>query len=111
MAPGGWLRLGLPDLDRAISAYRCGRRDHFLVPDEDAATLGGKMIVHLLWYGHNVMLFTMDWAEELLVRAGFAAVHPSAYRQTASPHPDIVALDNREHESLFIEAVVAEPSP
>jgi predicted SAM-dependent methyltransferase len=31
LKPGGVLRLGLPDLDRAIAAYRSGNSDYFLV--------------------------------------------------------------------------------
>src|SRR4051812_42470040 len=33
LRPGGVLRLGLPDLDRAIDAYRRGDRAYFYVPD------------------------------------------------------------------------------
>ncbi len=102
---GGVLRLGLPDLAKGIEAYLRGDRDYFLVPDEDVHSFGGKFVVHMLWYGYSVTLFTADFAEELLRSAGFTAVHHCSYRGTASTHPDIVALDNREQESLFVEAV------
>jgi hypothetical protein len=46
-----------------------------------------------------------DFVEELLARAGFSSVQRCGYRQTASPWPDIVELDNRERESLFMEGV------
>ena len=36
--------------------------------------------------------------------AGFDRIDRCAYRRTASPHADIVELDNRERESLFVEA-------
>jgi hypothetical protein len=32
-------------------------------------------------------------------------VHDCDFQQTFSEHPGIVALDNRENESFFIEAV------
>jgi hypothetical protein len=32
-------------------------------------------------------------------------VHQVAYRQTASPWPEIVELDSRESESLYVEAL------
>jgi predicted SAM-dependent methyltransferase len=105
LRPGGVLRLVLPDLDRGIEAYLAGNRDHFLVPDEDAASLGGKLIVHMLWYGHSRLLFTWDFIVELLRKAGYRDVARCAFGETKSPHAEIAALDSRERESLFVEAV------
>lgn len=104
LRPGGVLRLGLPDFDRAIEAYRCRDRAYFLVPDEEAASLGGKLVAHVMWCGATRTPLTPDFGEELLVRAGFRAVHRCAYRQTASPCPEITALDDRPLESFFLEA-------
>lgn len=36
LKPGGVLRLGLPDLARAIRAWLAGDRGDFLVPDSEA---------------------------------------------------------------------------
>ena len=107
LKPGGVLRLGLPDLDRGIRAYLRGDESHFLVPDEDVRSLGGKFIVHMLWYGYSVTLFTVDFTQELLDEAGFDDVTVCRYRETASPFPGITDLDNRETESFFVEAVKA----
>ena len=104
LAPGGVLRLALPDLDRAIEAYRAGDRDYFQIPDEDARSLGSKLITQMLWYGYSKSLFTYDFIAELLERAGFSRIERCAYRQTAGPFEEIVALDNRPEESLFVEA-------
>ena len=104
LAPRGVLRLVLPDLLKGVRAYERGERDYFLVPDEDARSLSGKLVVQLLWYGYSKALFTPDFIEELLYKAGFADVKHCAYRQTASPFGDITDLDNRERESLFVEA-------
>ncbi len=103
--PGGTLRLGLPDLERSVDAYRRGDRDYFLIPDEEMRTLGGKLAVHLMWYGYSRTVFVRDFSEELLLKAGFVLVHHVRYRETRSAYPEIVALDNREAESLFVEAV------
>jgi predicted SAM-dependent methyltransferase len=103
--PDGWLRLCLPDAVKGIEAYLRGDRDYFFVPDEDAASLGGKFVVHMLWYGHSRLLFTRDFVEELLLKAGFREVHHVGAWETVSPHPCIVELDDREEESLFVEAV------
>jgi predicted SAM-dependent methyltransferase len=104
LEPGGVLRLGLPDLDRGIQAYLSGDRAYFNVPNEDARTLSGKLIVQMSWYGTNRMMFTHEFIEELLERAEFRGVTRCAFRQTGSGLPDIVELDNRPKESLFVEA-------
>ncbi len=104
LAPGGVLRLSVPDVDRVIRAYLDGERDVFLVPDEDAATLAGKFAVQLTWYGYSRSLYTAEFTEELLVRAGFTRVEHCRFGETASEHPGITELDNREPESLFVEA-------
>jgi predicted SAM-dependent methyltransferase len=105
LKPGGVLRLGLPDLDKGIDAYQRGDRSYFLVPDDDVQSLGGKLIVQMLWYGYSVLMFTADFAEELLRKAGFHDVRHCSYRQTSSNYGEIVELDNREPESLFVEAI------
>jgi len=102
---GGTMRLSLPDLDRAVDAYKTGDRAYFLISDSEVSTLGGKLCVQMSWYGSARLLFTYEFAEELLCRAGFADVRRCAFRQTASAHPAIVELDDRERESLFVEAV------
>jgi SAM-dependent methyltransferase len=106
LKPGGVLRLGLPDLEKGVDAYRRGDRDYFaLVPDEDAQTIGAKLVTQLVWYGYVRTLFVRDFVEEALRKAGFREVHHVGYRETRSSYPDIVELDNREAESLFVEAV------
>jgi predicted SAM-dependent methyltransferase len=105
LKPGGTLRLVLPDIDKGIDAYHRGDRDYFLVPDEDANTIAAKVVVQTIWYGHTRTPFNHDFIEELLLKDGFAQVHRCAFQQTASPFPEIVTVDNRERESLFVEAV------
>ena len=104
--PGGVLRLGLPDMDLAIAAYQRGDADHFCVPDHDAKAIGAKLVTYLIWYGSTCTPFNFDFASEVLERAGFRDVQRCAFGKTASRHAEIVALDNRERESLFIEATV-----
>lgn len=102
--PGGVLRLGLPDMDRAIDAYQRGDASYFHVPDSDARSIGSKLVTQLVWYGSTRTPFNDDFAREVLERAGFRNVRSCAFRETASVHADIVALDNRERESIFFEA-------
>jgi SAM-dependent methyltransferase len=105
LKPGGVLRLGLPDLDKGIEAYLNNDRDYFLVPDEDATTIGGKLVTQLLWYGWSRSLFTHDFTEELLRQAGFGEIFACSFRETKNRFPEIVELDSRERESFFVEAV------
>jgi len=103
LVPGGTLRLALPDLRRGIDAYLAGDEDYFKVGRDEVASLGGRFIVQMLWYGYSRSLFTVDFALELLERAGFEEVRQCSFGQTASGIDEIVALDNREEESLFVE--------
>lgn len=105
LKPRGVLRLSLPDLERGFAAYQDGDRDYFLIPDKDARSIGGKLCIQMAWYGYSRSLFTGDFVEELLTRAGFIAVHHCQFRSTRSQYTEIVSLDNRERESLFVEAV------
>lgn len=102
---GGVLRLVLPDLDLAMRAYLDGDRSFFVIPDEDETTLGGKLITQILWYGWTVTLFTEDFARAVLVRAGFSEVRRCDFGESPSGLDGITDLDNRERESMFIEAV------
>ena len=104
LVPGGVLRLGLPDLDRAVDAYRRGDAGYFLVPDADARSIGAKLVTQLVWYGTVRTPFTFDFAEEVLSNAGFTDVRRCEFGRSASEFADIASLDNREPESLFVEA-------
>ena len=104
LKPGGVLRLSLPDMDKAIAAYRSGDVDYFLISDEEVKCLSGRMIVQLLWRGQSRSMYTTEFAAELLARNGFQAIHSCSFRETKSGFIDITELDNRPIESLFIEA-------
>ena len=104
LKPGGVLRLSVPDLDRGVDAYRRGDRDYFLVPDSDAESLGAKLVTQLVWYGYSRTVFTYDFLAEWLRKASFDPVTRCAFRETRSSHAGITELDNREPESLFVEA-------
>jgi len=106
LQPGGVLRLGLPDLDKAIAAYAAKDVDYFfLVPDSHVKSLSGKMIAQLLWFGQSRSMFTVEFTTELLARNGFHSIRECRFRETASEHTGIIELDNRPHESFFVEAV------
>src|SRR5512139_2177396 len=51
LRPGGILRLGAPDLDKAIAAYLAPDPRYFYVPDEHARAIGAKLVTQIIWYG------------------------------------------------------------
>ena len=104
LKPGGVLRLGLPDADRAIRAYQTNDPDYFLIGDEVVRSLAGKMIVQLTWFGQSRCLFTFDFTAELLERNGFRAIRRCEYQRTMTSFPAITELDDRQLESFFVEA-------
>jgi predicted SAM-dependent methyltransferase len=101
---GGTLRLALPDLRRGIDAYLAQDESYFKVGTDEVSSLGGRFVVQMLWYGYSRSLFTADFAIELLEKAGFVDIAECSFGVTASGIPEIVELDNREDESIFVEA-------
>jgi SAM-dependent methyltransferase len=104
LKPQGVLRLALPDLEKGVAAYQRGERDYFFIPDDEWNDIGSKLVVQLIWYGYSHTLFVRGFVEELLRKAGFGNITHVRFRETASAHAGIVELDNRERESLFVEA-------
>jgi predicted SAM-dependent methyltransferase len=104
LKPGGVLRLILPDLKKGMRAYLLGQDDYFRVDPHEVRSPGGRFIMHMLWYGYSRTLFTADFIEELLLKAGFVQVAECEYRRTECRFSEIIELDNRENESLYIEA-------
>ena len=104
LKPNAVLRLALPDLMKGVRAFERKDRDYFVVPDADAKSMGAKLITQLIWYGYARTLFVPEFIEELLIKADFRQVMHCQFQQTSSPFAEIVELDNRENESLFVEA-------
>jgi len=103
LKPEGVLRLALPDFRLSIAAFAEGRADFFKIEHDAARTFEGRFIRHILWYGYTRTLFTPEFCQELLERAGFVDVSACSYGVTQSRFAEIVALDNRRDESFFIE--------
>lgn len=104
LKPDGVLRLALPDLERALDAFRRGDAAYFAVPDAQWKSLGAKLVAQIVWHNDIRTPFTYDLAAEALRNAGYASAVRCAFRATRSRFPEIVELDNRENESLFVEA-------
>ena len=102
LKPGGALRLSLPDFDKAIAAYQSGREDYFQWNFESAS---GNFVCHLLWHSTIRTIFNYEFSEELLRKSGFDRIDRVSYRETNTAFDEIVELDSRPMESLYLEAL------
>ena len=105
LKPGGVLRLAVPDLDKAIAAYLSRDAAYFYVPDEHAKSIGAKLVAQAVWYGSVRTPCNFESVSESLALAGYREIHRCAFGATRSRFPALAELDNRERESLFVEAV------
>lgn len=103
LRPGGVIRLGLIDLDKAISAYQRGQRDFFWCWDWD--TISGNFITQLTSYNQTRTPLNYEFIEELLRKVGYEGIRQVAYRQTDGSFPEIIELDSRPQESFYVEAL------
>jgi ubiquinone/menaquinone biosynthesis C-methylase UbiE len=101
LKPGGVLRLGLPDFDKAVTAYLSGETEHQWCWDWRSRS--GNFISQIIDCNETRTPLTADWTEELLKVSGFAEVRHVAHRQTASHHREITMLDSRPEESFYVE--------
>lgn len=102
IAPGGTLRILVPDLLGAVSAFERGEDEWFPIVDEAETSTAGKLCAYVAWYGECRQVFTPSWLAELLDRNGFepAIVAPGV---TAFGPPEICDIDSRPVESIIAE--------
>jgi SAM-dependent methyltransferase len=95
LKPGGRLRLSIPDLKYAVQLYLSGERDKsmrdfFFVEDKEND------------YSRHKYMYDFEMISSILQDVGFTNVTKSEYQ--IGEVPDLDKLDNREQESLFVEA-------
>jgi len=95
LKPGGTVRIAVPDLAIAMSLYSAGEKekmllDNFFVEDDDS------------YYARHKYMYDFEMLEDALKNAGFHNIRRCEFCQGQTPDLDI--LDNRPHESLFVEA-------
>lgn len=83
LKPDGVLRLGVPHID------------------------SGKELDYFLGWG-NINLLSEELLAKVLTRTGFSIVESAGFRKTASHHPIIIEADNRQDETLYLEAFKSE---
>jgi len=98
----GVVRILVPDLLSAVSAYRHGHLDWFPIVNEAETTTGGKLCAYVSWYSEANLVFTPAWLAELLQRNGFEPAVVTCGFSAFGP-PEIVELDSRPTESLVVE--------
>jgi predicted SAM-dependent methyltransferase len=100
---GGVLRISVPDAELAMQHYIAGE-DVFPISEEIERTKQGRFLRYLFWHGDARSAFTFESLTDTLNRKGFQNVQRCEFKRTFSKHPEIVDLDSREGESLFVEA-------
>jgi len=94
LAPGGVLRIAVPDLDAAIAEYQPHAAYAWATGLFEADQPSEKNMHHFM--------YNFETLRGLLASAGFAEVTRRSYRQGVCP--DLERLDNRP-AWLFVEAV------
>jgi acid phosphatase type 7 len=102
LRPGGWVRVGVLDLDAAVHAYLAGER-HFFWSD-DWHHPSGALAEQLLESGAARSLFTAPLVAELLGRAGFADVTVERFGATGSRDDLLTGPDRLPQHCCFVEA-------
>lgn len=103
LKPGGVLRISVPDMTRALSAYLSEDRAYFPISEELEPTLDGAWLRFMHWHGDARSGFTFESLAQLLKSNGFRKVRRCTYKQTRSDYSELVNLDQREAESIFVE--------
>lgn len=113
LAPGGRLRIGVPDIALATTAYVNNDRSFFeasdLTPHDASAPLGGLL---MSWFystsavgnGH-VHCFDETYLRHWLEQEGFTQVKRSAYRMSDSAELRSEHFDRHPKDTLFMEAL------
>lgn len=95
LAPGGVLRIVVPDLDRIVGAYDRSTPERFLGEIFEVSSARRAKNEHHWHYNASSLV-------RLLTSIGFSAAGACEYRRGACPDLDL--LDNRPDESLYVEA-------
>jgi ubiquinone/menaquinone biosynthesis C-methylase UbiE len=101
---GGALRISVPDAELAMHRFLAGW-DQFPISQEIERTESGRFLRYLLWHSDARSAFTFKSLADALNRAALQNVQRCKFQQTQSEYSEIIDLDTREGESLFVEAI------
>lgn len=94
LKPGAVLRIGVPDLDTLVHSYDGSNPDAFVEKMFETKENNGK--------NRHVWMYNATSLKELLKNFGFSSLKVCAFHEGICPDLDL--LDNRQHETIFIEA-------
>jgi predicted SAM-dependent methyltransferase len=104
LAPGGYLRLGVPDLRRYVDAYLAGDRGFGVTAGIGEVEYAAQILNYAFGHGHR-FLYDEEALRVELGRAGFRHVRRAGHRDSRDP---ILNQDNpsaaRLAETIFVEA-------
>ena len=92
---GGRLRIGVPDLEYAVSLYQKGNK-------REALEFFFTTSKSTDYFSRHKYMYDFDLLRTLLAETGFIDIERCSYRQ--GKFPDIAKLDNRPEQTLFVEA-------
>lgn len=95
LKPGGVLRLCVPNLEYAVSLYARGEKEamlsnYFFVDDDNS------------YYARHKYMYDFPMLEAMLSKLGFYDIQRCSYREGLTP--DLLNMDNRPEDTLFVEA-------
>jgi predicted SAM-dependent methyltransferase len=99
LAPGGVLRIGVPDLERYVQSY-LGNDDLIDKQRPGRPTRGIAFVENFFFHGHK-MMYDFETLELMLREANFASIEHSAFGQGRIAPPD---SKFRQLETLYVEA-------
>lgn len=104
LKPGAVFRVTVPDV---LAAYRAWERGNaaWFPHGPEVENLDVGLSLYLTWYSTARTLFTPGYLDERLRAGGFADVYRASAPRSIHPDPQILELDARGGESLFMEAV------
>jgi predicted SAM-dependent methyltransferase len=91
---GGLIRLAVPDLEYALRLYQSGAKEQALAFFFNLNRSG--------YLNHHHYMYDFELLKNLLEKVGFIEVERQSFRQGRMP--DAAILDNRQEETLFVEA-------
>ena len=104
LAPGGYLRLGVPDLRRYVDAYLAGDKGFAVTAGIGEVEYAAQILNYAFGHGHR-FLYDDEALRAELEHAGFRHVRRAGHRDSADPMLD---QDNpsagRLAETIFVEA-------
>lgn len=92
---GGLIRIAVPDLAHAVGLYKEGQakemlENYFFVDDRSS------------YLARHKYMYDFEGLHAVLAEAGYRNIRRCSYREGASP--DLISLDNRPEETLYVEA-------